>query len=114
MNEGREEIRIYEDKIYNSREMQKQNICTTDYEFNYEEGTFEGILQLKAQSFNGPLRLFFQFVDGRKIIVLTWWYDRYAGMKDVPVGSRMNLTFVKKAKGVFLAKGEILGKTGEI
>ena len=98
----------FENKIYTNEEMMKQEIYTDDYVFNTEEGTFRARLEMKARGRSGRLRLFFRFDDGRKIITPVYWWQRYLGFMEIPVGTYLLLTYVRKEKGVFLESKEIM------
>ncbi len=95
-----------ENIVYTRKQMQALGIITADYVFNYDEGSFSARLDLKAEGHNGLLRLFFTFDDGRKIISPVYWWQKYLGFYEIPVGSSLLLTYTKDAKGTFLTKLE--------
>ena len=97
---------MIENIVYTRKQMRELGIFTAEYVFNYEEGSFSATLDLKAEGHNGLLRLFFTFDDGRKIIAPVYWWQRYLGFYEIPIGSRLNLIFTKETKGVFLTKAE--------
>ena len=97
-----------QDTVYTRDQMREQRIMTQNYVINVEEGSFSARLDLKAEGHSGTLRLFFTFDDGRKIISPVYWWNRYLGFYEFPVGSHLKLTYTKESKGTFLKKAELL------
>ncbi len=93
---------------YTRDQMREKQIMTQDYEINLTEGSFLATLDIKAEGHNGLLRLFFTFDDGRKVISPVYWWQKYLGFYEIPIGSRVRLTYTKSAKGVFLTKSELI------
>ena len=86
-----------ENKVYTQSELKAQNIITMDYELNLEPGEYLAVLDLKAQARN-CLRVFFTFDDGRKIMAAVQWWQKYLGLYEIPVGTRLQLHYKKNAR----------------
>ncbi len=94
--------------VYSRKQMYELGIDTSDYVLNFEDGSFSARLELKAEGHGGMIRLFFTFDDGRKIIAPVYWWHHYLGFYEIPVGSRLKLTYDRESKGTFLKKAELL------
>ena len=99
---------MMQDTVYTREQMRELRIMTQDYAINVEEGSFSARLDLKAEGHSGTLRLFFTFDDGRKIISPVYWWNRYLGFYELPVGSRVLLTYTRSSQGVFLTGAELI------
>lgn len=88
-----------ENKVYSVAEMKEREIFTADYRFMDTPCTVVGTLVLKAQARGKMLRLFFQLEDGSKIITVVYWWQKYLGFYEQPVGSTFLLRYVKNNKG---------------
>ena len=97
-----------QDTVYTRDQMRELRIMTQEYEFNVEEGFFSARLDLKAEGQSGTLRVFFTFDDGRKIVAPVYWWKRYLGFYEIPVGSRLLLTYTRCSHGVFLTEAKQL------
>ena len=86
-----------ENKVYTQNELKARNIITMDYELNLEPGEYSAVLDLKAQARN-CLRVFFTFDDGRKIMAAVQWWQKYLGLYEIPVGTRLQLHYKKIAR----------------
>lgn len=86
-----------ENKVYTQNELKAQNIITMDYALNLEPGEFVAVLDLKAQASN-CLRVFFTFEDGRKIMAVAQWWQRYLGFYEISVGTRLLLHYRENSK----------------
>ena len=86
-----------ENKVYTQSELKARNIITMDYELNLEPGDYLAVLDLKAQARN-CLRVFFTFDDGRKIMATVQWWQKYLGLYDLPVGTRLCLIYKKNTR----------------
>ena len=86
-----------ENKVYTQNELKARNIITMDYELNLEPGDYLAVLDLKAQARN-CLRVFFTFDDGRKIMATVQWWQKYLGLYDLPVGTRLRLIYKKNTR----------------
>ena len=89
----REEVRAF-----SNNQFKELGFDTSDYHFIDEEGTFNAILELKAWSKGTTLRNFLTLEDGRKIIACTFARDNYLGLADVPMGTKMEVTFQRAKK----------------
>ena len=86
-------------KIYSVAEMKERDIFTVDYRFMDTPCTVVGTLVLKAQARGNMLRLFFRLEDGSKIITVVYWWQKYLGFYEQPVGATFLLRYVKNNKG---------------
>ena len=86
-----------ENKVYTQNELKARNIITMDYELNLEPGEYLAVLDLKAQARN-CLRVFFTFDDGRKITAAVQWWQKYLGLYEIPVGTRLRLIYKKNTR----------------
>ena len=86
-----------ENKVYTQNELKARNIITMDYELNLEPGEYLAVLDLKAQARN-CLRVFFTFDDGRKIMATVQWWQKYLGLYEIPVGTRLRLIYKKNTR----------------
>ena len=84
------------------------NLAANDYRLNMEPGVYEAVLEMKAQAGRKILRVFFTFEDGRKIIAPSYPWQRYLGFYEIPLGSRVRLTYTKTSHGTFLTKAELI------
>ena len=86
-----------ENKVYTQNELKARNIITMDYELNLEQGEYLAVLDLKAQARN-CLRVFFTFDDGRKMLAAVQWWQKYLGLYEIPVGTRLRLIYKKNTR----------------
>ncbi len=93
--------------ILSRDEWRKLQIMTDMYHLNLEPGEFTATLQMKAEGCSGILRLFFKFDDGRLIIAPVYWWNRYLGFYEIPVNTRVLLTYTQTAKGTYLTGAKI-------
>ena len=97
-----------EDKVYTQDGLRDENILTMDYRLNLEVGRFVAVLDLKAEARN-CLRVFFTFEDGRKVLVAVQWWQKYLGMYETPIGTKLLLHYGKNSRGeVYLNAAERL------
>ena len=82
------------------------DMADNDYRYNTRPGSFEAVVMLKAQATRGILRVFFLFEDGRQIIAPVYKWQRYLGFYEIPIGSRVRLTYEETAHGTFLREAE--------
>lgn len=83
--------------ILKQYELKEQNILTDDHVFNLQPGEYKARLNTMAECRNG-LRLFFDFDDGRKIIAVVYWWQKYLGFTEAKPGTRYILTYTKKIR----------------
>lgn len=86
-------------RAYSKHQMDCLCKDTSDYKFNYQEGTFTATLVLKAWTNKSKLRTFWNFEDGRKVLAVIPFYLKELDMQDVPTGTRMELVFSAKENG---------------
>lgn len=93
------------DKIYDLDEMRQMNIITYEYQQMDVPGIVEGTLDMKARCRDKyQLRVFFTLSDGRKIITPVFWWQQYAGMYEIPIGTKLRLTYVHGKDGKCILK----------
>ncbi len=91
------------------QEFAESDSDTNDYEFNTQVGTFEATVVMKAEAYQpGRLRVFLAFDDGRKVIAPVYWFNGYLGFKSIPNGSRVRISYLQRASGVFPGKAEVI------
>ncbi len=96
-----------EDKVYTQQELKDQDILTDEYRLLLQPGIYFARLDLKAKA-RSSLRVFFTLDDGRKVLSTAQWFQRYLGFYEIPIGTRMQLVYEKKASGgVFLTQADI-------
>ncbi|MCR5047518.1 MAG: hypothetical protein K6A37_00985 [Saccharofermentans sp.] len=101
-------------KIYTQKDLYENEINTDAYEVNLAEGTFTGILALKAwtskarsSSHGRAIRAFVDLYDGRKIIALVQPFrsEQIATISAAKIGSVLTLKFETSSSGmVFLSE----------
>lgn len=91
-----------EDIVYTQESIRDSRINTQAYHLNLEVGIFEATLEMKAKGHPGILRVFFSFSDGQKIIALVYWWQQYLGFYEIPIGTKLFLTYERNARGTFL------------
>ncbi|MBQ6076407.1 MAG: hypothetical protein IJK86_09710 [Lachnospiraceae bacterium] len=79
-----------------------------DFEINTDVGTFEAIVIMKAEAHEGALRVFLEFDDGRHIIAPVYWFQGYLGFRKIPNGSRVRISYMERARGVYPGKAELI------
>lgn len=95
-------------KVYTRAEMREERIYTGDYEFIKETGEYIATLTMRAEAGSGMLRLFFQLVNGQKIITPVFWWQKYLGFYDIDNGTKLKLIYKENPKGIYLSAIEIL------
>ena len=93
-------------EIYTRQEFREQGHGVNDYDYNTLPGEFSAVLEMKAWGKNRNLRSFFRFDDGRKIIAPSYDWQRYCGICEIPIGSRVKLTYEERSDGVYLTRAE--------
>lgn len=94
--------------VYPRDYFRRNGISTDQYVENRTPGKHTATLDMKAEGRSKRLRLFFTFDDGRKIIAPAYYWKKYLGFYEIPVGSRVVLTYTEKSDGVFLTDAEVL------
>ena len=81
-------------EIYTMEEMKKLGIATEHYTMVTMPEIVLAVLEMKAEcKKKDQLRAFFCFLDGRKIITPVFEWQDYAGVKELPNGSLVLLTY---------------------
>lgn len=95
--------------IMTRQEFAESGSATNDFEFNTQVGTFEATVLMKAEAYQpGRLRVFLAFDDGRKIIAPVYWFNGYLGFRKIPDGSRVRISYMERASGVYPGKAELI------
>lgn len=84
------------------------DMAVNDYRYNLMPGSFDAVVILKAQASKGILRVFFLFDDGRHVIAPVYGWQSYLGFYEIPIGSRVRLTYTETLRGTFLTGVEAL------
>ena len=69
------------------------------YEFPDFEGTCFATIACKRWDKRQNLLAYLNLDDGRKILTSAWQRDDYHGLGEMPIGTRVKVTFVKSANG---------------
>ncbi len=98
------------DKVYTQEDLKSLNLVTCDYKFNMEStGEFVGVLDIKAETVRNGLRVFFTMDSGEKIIATVQWWQKYLHFYEIPVGTRLILTYTENSKGgIFLSAAQVM------
>ena len=94
--------------VMTRQEFAASDYYQNDYEFNTEIGTFEATVIMKAEAHEGTLRVFLEFDDGRRIIAPVYWFNGYLGFRKIPNGSRVRISYMERASGVYPGKAELI------
>ena len=70
-----------------------------DYVFPETEGTYIATIACKRWSKKYQLLVYLDLEDGRKIITAIWNYDNFKGVADMPVGTKIEVTFKASKSG---------------
>lgn len=98
---------VFEDIVYTTEQLMTMEVDTSMYQCYFEVGTIIATLDLKAKmNAPGRMRAFFTREDGKKIIVFLYSLNDYLGFHNIPVGSRLKLTFSETGKGIFLSEAQ--------
>ena len=88
--------------VYTLEDMKELNIITDHYQKITAPEIVTARLEMKAQCKDKyTLRVFFSFMDGRKIITPVFWWQGYV---EIPIGSFLCLTYIPGKKGQFILK----------
>ena len=94
--------------VMTRQEFAASDYVRNDYEYNTEVGAFEATVVMKAEAHEGKLRVFLEFDDGRKILAPVYWFNGYLGFRKIPNGSRVRITYMERATGVYPGKAEVI------
>lgn len=85
---------------YSSDQFRALELDTSAYHYNQLEGTYAGRLNLKKWGKHQNLLIFCTMDGGRKLICSAPQMPHdYLGLKDIPMGARVALTFGKSRNG---------------
>jgi hypothetical protein len=77
--------------------------------FDGFEGTFAATIACKRWDRNKNLLAYLDFDDGRKIMTSAWSEKNYLGLADIPLNTRVSVSFQFSAKGVsYLRSVEVI------
>ena len=80
-----------------------------DYEFPDFEGNYEATIACKRWDKNRNLLAYLDFDDGRKIMTSAWSEKNYLGLADIPLNTRVSVSFQFSAKGIsYLRSVEVI------
>ena len=80
-----------------------------EYQFPDFEGTFAATIACKRWDRNKNLLAYLDFDDGRKIMTSAWSEKNYLGLADIPLNTRVSVSFQFSAKGVsYLRSVEVI------
>ncbi|MEG2958917.1 MAG: hypothetical protein RR828_04195, partial [Oscillospiraceae bacterium] len=85
---------------YSANQFRALELDTSAYHYNQLEGTYAGRLDLKKWGKHQNMLIFCTMDDGRKLICSApQMPHNYLGLKDIPMGARVALTFGKSRSG---------------
>ena len=80
-----------------------------DYEFPDFEGTYEATIACKRWDKNKNLLAYLDFDDGKKIMTSAWNEKNYLGLADIPLNTRVSVSFQFSARGIsYLRSVEVI------
>lgn len=94
--------------IINRNDFSQSEMADNAYAYNKTPGSFEAVLELKVWAGRQVLRVFFTFEDGRQIIAPVYRWQRYLGFCEMPLGSKVRLTYTDSGHGIYLTQAEAL------
>lgn len=78
-----------------------------DYQFPDFEGTYEATIAFKRWNKSRNLLVYLDFDDGRKVLTAAWNTTDFFGLADMPVGTKVSVTFkTAKSGNSFLKAAE--------
>lgn len=79
------------------------------YEFPDFEGEYDATIACKRWNKSRNLLIYLDFDDGRKIITAAWNTTNFYGLADMPVGTKVHVTFkfARTGKSFLIAAGQI-------
>ena len=91
------------------REFVESGFDGREYQFPDFEGTFAATIACKRWDRNKNLLAYLDFDDGRKIMTSAWSEKNYLGLADIPLNTRVSVSFQFSAKGVsYLRSVEVI------
>ena len=94
--------------IMERKDFSNSDMAINDFRFNDAIGVYDAILELKAWAGGHVLRLFFTFSDGRHIIAPVYPWQSYLGFCEMPLGSKVRLTYTENIRGIYLTEAEVI------
>ena len=103
----RKEVAMEKIRALSKAQFAQSGFDTNDYHFITELGTFTAYLDLKVWG-KRCLECFFTFADDRKIVACTFPEADYLGLADIPIGTKLRLTFEEtvRSKRIYLRNAE--------
>ena len=97
-------------RAYSKNQFEQLDFDGREYVFNEQEGTFTGTLVCKKWGKKSNIIAYVDFDDGRKIMVTAFAEpDRYLGVPEIALGSRVQLTFApNKRQNIRLKSVEVI------
>lgn len=91
------------------REFVESGFDGREYQFPDFDGTFAATITCKRWDRNKNLLAYLDFNDGRKIMTSAWSEKNYLGLADIPLNTRVSVSFQFSAKGVsYLRSVEVI------
>lgn len=91
------------------REFVESGFDGREYQLPDFEGTFAATIACKRWDRNKNLLAYLDFDDGRKIMTSAWSEKNYLGLADIPLNTRVSVSFQFSAKGVsYLRSVEVI------
>lgn len=81
-----------EKRALTRRQFASSDFDASGYSFNEQPGEFVATIDCKRWG-KTKLISYFTFEDGRKVVSVTWPRSNYRGLTDMPLGSKVKLTF---------------------
>ena len=75
-----------------------------DYQFPDFEGTYEATIACKRWNKSRNLLVYLDFDDGRKVLTAAWNTTDFFGLADMPVGTKVSVTFKTAKSGTSFLK----------
>lgn len=98
-----------EERALSWREFVESGFDGREYQFPDFEGTFAATIACKRWDRNKNLLAYLDFDDGRKIMTSAWSEKNYLGLADIPLNTRVSVSFQFSAKGVsYLRSVEVI------
>lgn len=110
---GVEEMRT-EKRALSWQEFLKSGYQDSDYRYPDFEGTYAATLVCKRWGKRNCLFAYLDLEDGRNILATAWSDKGYLGLADMPIGSRITVTFVRASTGkTYLRSVEAASEGGD-
>lgn len=102
-------------KVYSMNQMTDIGFDPLPYKMMEQEGEFKATLDFKRWGRKQNLVAYFSVDEIGKIVASTFWNREYLNLKEIPIGSRLIITFYRKGKtGNYLRKIQVLDAKGNI